>query len=185
MDVKKQNRDIESLSEPFKSKVKLFLEECKSNGLDVFITEALRSKERQEYLYSLGRTVPGRVVTWTLKSKHLVGHAIDIAFRGQELYPSDERIWNKVFDIGEKHGIVSLYRKYGVEKAHLEWGGTIPVKEVELINYPIMDDKQKQLVDNAIYSLKNMHNYGTPKMKEFASDMAKTLRELKEEKEDA
>lgn len=50
---------------------------------DVLVTEGLRSRERQKQLYAQGRTVPGKVVTWTLNSKHCqqadgTGHAVDL-----------------------------------------------------------------------------------------------------------
>lgn len=43
------------------------------------VVEGLRSKARQQELYAQGRTKPGKVVTWTLKSKHIDGKAVDLA----------------------------------------------------------------------------------------------------------
>lgn len=43
------------------------------------VLEGLRTKERQAALYAQGRTVPGKVVTWTRNSKHLTGDAVDLA----------------------------------------------------------------------------------------------------------
>ena len=45
----------------------------------LFVVEGLRTKERQEQLYAQGRTKPGPKVTWTMKSKHLDGMAVDLA----------------------------------------------------------------------------------------------------------
>ena len=45
----------------------------------LFVVEGLRSKERQEQLYAQGRTKPGPKVTWTMKSKHIEGKAVDLA----------------------------------------------------------------------------------------------------------
>jgi peptidoglycan LD-endopeptidase CwlK len=45
----------------------------------LFVVEGLRTKERQEHLYAQGRTKPGPKVTWTMKSKHLDGRAVDLA----------------------------------------------------------------------------------------------------------
>lgn len=45
----------------------------------VMVVEGLRSKQRQADLYAQGRTKPGKVVTWTLRSKHLEGRAVDLA----------------------------------------------------------------------------------------------------------
>ena len=47
--------------------------------VDFMFIEGLRTKLRQEELYAQGRTKPGKVVTWTMKSKHIDGLAVDIA----------------------------------------------------------------------------------------------------------
>lgn len=49
----------------------------------LLVTEGVRSKERQKQLYAQGRTAPGKIVTWTMNSKHAVqadgfGHAVDL-----------------------------------------------------------------------------------------------------------
>lgn len=43
------------------------------------VVEGLRTIERQRELYAQGRTKPGKVVTWTLASKHIDGKAVDLA----------------------------------------------------------------------------------------------------------
>lgn len=40
---------------------------------DFSVIEGLRTPERQAELYAQGRTKPGNIVTWTLKSPHLAG----------------------------------------------------------------------------------------------------------------
>lgn len=45
---------------------------------DLLITEGVRTKEQQQKLYAQGRTRPGKVVTWTLDSKHITGDAVDV-----------------------------------------------------------------------------------------------------------
>lgn len=45
----------------------------------IMVVEGLRSKERQAELYAQGRTKPGKVVTWTMQSKHIDGRAVDLA----------------------------------------------------------------------------------------------------------
>lgn len=47
--------------------------------VDFMVVEGLRTKQRQEELYAQGRTKPGKIVTWTMKSKHIEGLAVDIA----------------------------------------------------------------------------------------------------------
>lgn len=49
------------------------------SDVDFMVVEGLRTKQRQEGLYAQGRTKPGKVVTWTMKSKHIDGLAVDIA----------------------------------------------------------------------------------------------------------
>lgn len=52
--------------------------------VDFFVDCGVRTPERQAELYAQGRTKPGPIVTWTLKSNHFVnprtgfGHAVDL-----------------------------------------------------------------------------------------------------------
>jgi peptidoglycan L-alanyl-D-glutamate endopeptidase CwlK len=61
--------------------VKLALRYCE---VDFMVIEGVRTPKRQKELYAQGRTAPGNIVTWTLKSNHFVndrtgfGHAVDI-----------------------------------------------------------------------------------------------------------
>lgn len=45
---------------------------------DFTVIEGARSKERQAELYAQGRTKPGPKVTWTMNSRHIGGHAVDL-----------------------------------------------------------------------------------------------------------
>ena len=45
---------------------------------NLFVIVGLRTLAEQEALYAQGRTAPGLIVTWTLKSNHLTGHAVDL-----------------------------------------------------------------------------------------------------------
>lgn len=44
----------------------------------IAVLEGVRTAERQRDLYAQGRTKPGRIVTWTMASKHLTGDAVDL-----------------------------------------------------------------------------------------------------------
>jgi D-alanyl-D-alanine dipeptidase len=77
MDTIVADRDLSKLEANFRSKVSAFLAEV---GREIFVTEGFRTQQRQDYLYSLGRTQPGKIVTWTKESLHEKGKAIDIAF---------------------------------------------------------------------------------------------------------
>lgn len=52
--------------------------------VDFTVIEGLRTEARQKALYAQGRTKPGKIVTWTMNSKHRRqadgwGHAVDLA----------------------------------------------------------------------------------------------------------
>lgn len=132
-------RDINELTAAAQAACRLFLNECKKSGLDIFITETYRSQERQNELYEQGRTKlwdsNGKrlnVVTWTKHSRHTSRRAWDIACKGKDLY--NMSVLRKCGEIAAKLGIT--------------WGGTwesspdyphfevsqnwkAPVKEVE------------------------------------------------------
>ncbi len=60
-------------------KAQIILSELRSMGIKAKITETYRSQSRQNALYAQGRTKPGRIVTYTLHSKHTQHKAFDIA----------------------------------------------------------------------------------------------------------
>lgn len=55
-----------------------------TGGPDFSVIEGVRTEARQKQLYAQGRTTPGQIVTWTLKSNHFrnkvtgYGHAVDL-----------------------------------------------------------------------------------------------------------
>lgn len=104
MDIKKSCRDIGELNPLAQEACRLFLSECKKQGINIFITETYRPQERQNYLYAQGRSNPGRVVTWTRKSNHTGRMAWDIACNPpQQLY--DGKVLAKAGDVAKKLGI--------------------------------------------------------------------------------
>lgn len=46
--------------------------------VDFTVLHGLRTKEEQARLYDQGRITPGPIVTWTMDSPHLKGHAVDL-----------------------------------------------------------------------------------------------------------
>ena len=56
--------------------------------VDFTVLEGVRTIERQRELYAQGRTAPGKIVTWTMKSRHIEGKAVDLV-----PYPLD---WNDI-----------------------------------------------------------------------------------------
>ena len=58
-----ESRDISLLRSDVEENCRKWLEHCKAAGLNVLITNTVRDKEYQEYLYAQGRTRPGSIVT--------------------------------------------------------------------------------------------------------------------------
>lgn len=59
--------------------VSIAKEACPLLPFDVIVVEGVRTIQRQRDLYAQGRTKPGKVVTWTMNSKHIDGLAVDLA----------------------------------------------------------------------------------------------------------
>ena len=57
------SRDITLLRDDVEANCRKWLELCREAGLDVLVTNTVRDKEYQEYLYAQGRTRPGSIVT--------------------------------------------------------------------------------------------------------------------------
>lgn len=106
-------RDINLLHPLVKQNVQLFLEYCTKKGYKVGISETLRTVERQDYLYSLGREDKSQPIRTNAKgsdksSYHQWGLAIDFYqnIKGKEYDPV---FVEEVGKIGEQFGF--------------EWGG--------------------------------------------------------------
>ncbi len=57
------SRDVGLLRPDVAANCRLWLERCRAAGLNVLITNTVRDKEYQTYLYAQGRTRPGSIVT--------------------------------------------------------------------------------------------------------------------------
>lgn len=93
---------IESLAPDARPKVEMFLDSLKKAGLQVDVRETKRSQERQEYLFTKGRSSGGSPVTWTLTSDHRNGRAIDIFINGDRTgrNPGYTKAWNIAKSLG-------------------------------------------------------------------------------------
>lgn len=82
-----------------------FLTEAKKQGINLIVTQAFRSKEEQDALYAIGRTIKGNKVTNAKggQSMHNFGIAIDIVSveGGKAIWNCD---WNKIAKIGKSVG---------------------------------------------------------------------------------
>ena len=99
------SRDYKDLIPEMQTLYLTFDEEMKKQGQDYVLTCTYRSQEEQDALYNIGRTTPGRVVTWTKNSKHTERKAFDIAiikFGKVSWLTAD---YKKAVDIGTQVGL--------------------------------------------------------------------------------
>ena len=119
------SRDISRLRADVAANCRLFVEECKKQGLPVLVTETVRDLEYQASLYAKGRTAPGSIVTnQKTPSFHSdkAGLAFDICknVKGHEY--DDLAFFNRCGEIGKKIGFswggdwISLQ-----DKPHFQW----------------------------------------------------------------
>ncbi len=73
------SRRIDDLVPELKDKAQQFAVKMAEAGIPFMFTCTRRSQKEQNDLYAQGRTKPGKIVTWTTKSKHIEGRAFDIA----------------------------------------------------------------------------------------------------------
>ncbi len=87
--------------------------------VDFTVTQGRRTQEYQDELYARGRTKPGKIVTWTRKSKHIEGKAVDLApyVNGRIEWDDNGKLglWPKIAD-----AVKRAAKEQGVE---VFWGG--------------------------------------------------------------
>jgi peptidoglycan L-alanyl-D-glutamate endopeptidase CwlK len=97
----------------------------KSNNIDYILTCTLRTLDQQKELYAQGRSKPGKIVTWTLNSKHLTGEAFDFCImnNGKCDWAMDKKEdWETAVEIGKSLGLSQVVDSKGRVKefAHLQ-----------------------------------------------------------------
>jgi peptidoglycan L-alanyl-D-glutamate endopeptidase CwlK len=102
------NKSKERLSGVHPDLVKVMEESIKESPLDFSITEGLRTKERQQELFSAGKSQ-------TMNSRHLTGKAVDIAVIKDGTVTWDFKYYQLVAD-----HIKGVATKLGIP---LVWGG--------------------------------------------------------------
>ncbi|MCX5727095.1 MAG: M15 family metallopeptidase [Candidatus Saganbacteria bacterium] len=119
------SRNPEDLSPAMQEKYSAWEMEMQNNGIDFILTCTRRSQTEQNALYLQGRGLPGKIVTWTLNSKHLTGDAFDFCIMnngkcdwGMQL--KDQ--WDKAIEIGKSIGLSQVVNSKGkvMEFAHLQ-----------------------------------------------------------------
>ncbi len=109
------------LSEKMEAITEVFLYTCQCKGYDIRITEGYRSQQRQDELYAQGRTDKTKpIVTWTKKSYHTSGNAIDICFNGKDPYPKIDSKWKAIANIAEELGLKAGHNFKQKDSPHFE-----------------------------------------------------------------
>jgi peptidoglycan L-alanyl-D-glutamate endopeptidase CwlK len=93
-----------------------------AEGLTFKVIQGRRTAQEQAALYAIGRTKPGRKVTWTLKSRHLTGRAIDIALFSGKNVVWESKHYTRAGEIGEQLGLVwgGRWRGGKTDRPHFE-----------------------------------------------------------------
>lgn len=104
-------RSLEKLDPDFRTLVERFLSKLLEESIPVLVTETLRTPDRQRRLVDQGSS-------WTLNSRHLTGHAIDLypylhfAMEKDSLktyssvnFDAEHPVWQKIGEIGESFGL--------------------------------------------------------------------------------
>lgn len=108
----RNTRRIATLVPDLRPRAVALIQAALEAGIRLAVTEGRRTPGRQATLYAQGRTTPGPIVTWTLKSKHLDGLAFDVGVLDEDgalTWPDDDALWERIGALGEAQG--------------LKWGG--------------------------------------------------------------
>lgn len=108
---------LDKLTGEFKTKSKVLMEVCNSLKIRISPYETWRSATRQKWLVAQGKS-------WTLKSKHLEGKAVDRVFKTTSGQPTWVWPYNSVHFIGEMCWCVPIYKNGKlIESCHLQDDG--------------------------------------------------------------
>ena len=77
-----------------------------AEGLTFKITSGNRTQAEQDALYAQGRTTKGAVVTWTRKSRHIGGRAIDLTLFSGKNPVWESKHYDTAGEIGKQLGLV-------------------------------------------------------------------------------
>jgi peptidoglycan L-alanyl-D-glutamate endopeptidase CwlK len=98
-----------------------------SNDIDYILTSTRRTEDEQKELYAQGRTKQGKIITWTLNSKHLTGEAFDFCIMNNGKCDWSMQLkeqWETAVELGKSLGLSQVVDSKGriKEYAHLQLG---------------------------------------------------------------
>lgn len=123
------SRRLEDLHPSIQPLAARLIVECRKAGIDLLIYCTYRSPAEQAELWELGRSKPGRKVTWTRRSKHnneANGKPAALAFDcvplvGGKAAWDDDALYEEVGQIGMRIGLTWGGRWKGkCDKPHFE-----------------------------------------------------------------
>lgn len=168
-------RDINELTPLAQTACRLFMAKCREAGLDIFIAETYRPQSRQNELWEQGRTKPGKIVTWTMHSRHTGRRAWDIACNGPILYDIDTL--NKAGAIAKSLGITWGGDWTTPDKPHFEidvnWEA--PKEDEEEVKRYNTIDEIPEWGKETIQSLIDKGCFADPKHLDLSEDMLRTF----------
>src|SRR5437867_4031964 len=107
------SRFLDDLSDEMKPLAFELLARCTEAGIPVVVVYTGRTQEEQDGLYAQGRTTPGKIVTWTRDSKHVMkppdmkSQAIDICpLETYQLHGSDKLAWSTSDPVWQRIGAI-------------------------------------------------------------------------------
>lgn len=83
--------------------------------VDFMVVEGVRTFERQKELYAQGRTKPGKIVTWTMDSKHIDAIAVDLV-----PWVDGKADWNNLQNFDQV--ALAMFRAASEQGVKLRWG---------------------------------------------------------------
>jgi peptidoglycan L-alanyl-D-glutamate endopeptidase CwlK len=113
---------------------------CAAEGIDLLVTQTLRTVAEQDALYAQGRTAPGKIVTAACggDSWHQWGLAYDVVplRAGKPVWGTsgkDGVLWARVGLLGEQSGLEWAGRWTGSlrETAHFQWRGGLSIADLK------------------------------------------------------
>ncbi|WP_246206701.1 M15 family metallopeptidase [Virgibacillus ihumii] len=117
----KNQPETKQLDPVVAKKTRQLVQMAARNGINVVITDKVRTKKEQNQLYAQGRTTGGNIVTYAKggESYHNYGLAVDYALKND----NGEIIWDTNYD-GNNNGQADWFEVADMaKKLGFEWGG--------------------------------------------------------------
>lgn len=108
--LKQSERYIAKLDPSIQSMARELLQRAANVGIDLVVTQGLRTNAEQQALYDQGRTTEGPIVTNAPpgSSWHNFGLAFDVAVlspEGKATWPNDSALWDRIGQLGKASGL--------------------------------------------------------------------------------